>query len=311
LETKLTRLLGVKYPIVQGGMVWAANSDLVAAVSNAGGLGLLGSASMWPDHLREEIRRVKSLTDQNFGVNISLRRENLQTLLEIVMEEGVKAVSCSLGSPKTYVPLLHEHGIVCMHVVTNLKHALKAQEAGADAVIAVGIEAGGHPGPDELACMTLIPQLADHLTIPIVASGGIVDGRGFASAMALGASGVQIGTRFLATTEASVHEAYKQKIVDAGQTDTLLVAKRVGIVRMLKNNFSLKLKEAEENGASADEINGLLLEQRPKGAMKEGDVENGQIQAGQGVGLINDIVPAGEVVQRIISQYEAIKQSMP
>jgi len=309
IKTRVAEMLGIDYPIIQGGMVWAASSDLVAAVSEAGGFGLLGSASMYPDHFRNEIRRVRQLTNKPFGANISLTRDDAQLLLDICIEEKVTAVSCSLGNPAVYVDKMKAAGIITMHVVTNLKHALKAQTVGADMVIAVGVEAGGHPGPDEMAVMTLVPQLVDALDIPVIAAGGIVDGRGLAAAMALGAEGVQVGTRFLMTTEATVHEAYKQKIMEAGMTDTILVAKKVGVVRMLKTPFALALKEAEEKGASAEELHRMLRENRPKFAMVQGDV-NGQIQAGQGVGMINDIVPAAEVIRRMVTQYEDIVQKL-
>lgn len=309
MKTKVTDLLGIKYPIIQGGMVWAASSGLVAAVSEAGGFGLLGSASMYPDHFREEIRRVRELTDKPFGANISLSRDDAELLLDICIEEKVKAVSCSLGNPATYVEKMKKNGVITLHVVTNLKHGLKAQQVGVDGVIAVAIEAGGHPGPDELALSTLIPVLADNLDIPIIAAGGIVDGRGLAASLALGADGVQVGTRFLMTTEATVHESYKQKVLDAGITDTVLVARKVGMVRMLKTPFALTLKEAEEKGATEEELNRMLRENRPKFSMRDGDA-NGQIQAGQGSGLIHDIVPAAEVINRMVSEYEQIVERL-
>jgi len=311
IKTRVTELLGIEYPIIQGGMVWAAGSDLVAAVSEAGGLGLLGSGSMYLDQLRSEIRRVRSLTDKPFGVNVSLRRNDAKEILQIVVEEGVPVVSCSLGNPQMYVSWMKEHGVKTLHVVTNTKHALKAQESGVDAVIAVGVEAGGHPGPDELALMTLIPLLSEVIHIPIIAAGGIVDGRGFAAALALGAEGVQIGTRFIATVEASVHPAYKEKIIQAKDTDSVLVGRNVELVRVLKNSFSEKILRAQAAGASPEEIHQIMREARPKRAMFEGDVENGQVQAGQGVGLIKDIVPAAEVIRRIVTQYREIAQRLP
>ena len=311
MKTKVTDLLEIEYPIIQGGMVWAGGSALVGAVSAAGGLGLLGSGSMYPDFLRSEIRKVREMTDKPFGVNVSLRRDDAEHLLDIVIEEGVKVVSCSLGNPSLYVSKMKEHGVKTLHVTTNLKHSLKAESAGVDAVIAVGIEAGGHPGPDELALTTLIPQLADALRIPVIAAGGIVDGRGLAAAFALGADGVQIGTRFIATAEAPVHQSYKEKIINAGATDSVLVGRNVELVRVLKNNFSKNVNEASSRGAAPEEIIKIMRENRPKNSMLLGDVENGQLQAGQGVGLINEILPAAEVINRIISQYENVKKSLP
>jgi len=311
LPTRLTDLLGIDYPIVQGGMVWAAGSSLVAAVSAAGGLGLLGSGSMYPDVLREEIRRVKAATDRPFGVNVSLRRDDSPTLLQIVLEEGVPVISCSLGNPNIYVEKMKARGIKTLHVVTNTKHAAKAEQAGVDALIAVGIEAGGHPGPDELALTTLIPQLHDATSLPVVAAGGIVDGRGLAAALALGADGVQIGTRFIATTEASVHPSYKEMLVQAGPTDSVLIARNVELVRVLKNDFAARIAKAQADGASATELHELLREGRPKLTMYEGDVQNGQVQAGQGVGMIRDILPTAELIQRMITQYRQSRSAMP
>jgi enoyl-[acyl-carrier protein] reductase II len=309
--SRLTQLLSIDYPIVQGGMVWAAGSALVAAVSQAGGLGLLGSGSMYPDMLRAEIRRVRAVTDRPFGVNVSLRRDDSETLLQIVMDEGVPVVSCSLGNPGIYVERMKARGIKTMHVVTNTRHAAKAEQAGVDALIAVGIEAGGHPGPDELALMTLIPQLRDATDLPLVAAGGIADGRGLAAALALGADGVQIGTRFIATDEASVHQSYKEMLVQAGTTDSVLIARNVELVRVLKNRFSIRISQAQIEGATPEAILGILREGRPKLTMHEGDVQNGQVQAGQGVGLIQDIVPTAELMRRIVSQYWDARAAMP
>lgn len=311
IRTRLTELLSIDFPIVQGGMVWAAGSALVAAVSKAGGLGLLGSGSMYPDMLREEIRRVRAATDRPFGVNVSLRRDDCPTLLEIVMEEGVPVVSCSLGNPNIYVEMMKARGIKTMHVVTNTKHAAKAEQAGVDALIAVGIEAGGHPGPDELALMTLIPQLRDATSLPLIAAGGIADGRGLAAVLALGADGVQIGTRFIATDEASVHQSYKEMIVQAGVTDSVLVARNVELVRVLKNEFTTRINQAQFEGATPEAILGILREGRPKLTMHEGDVQNGQVQAGQGVGLIRDILPTDELMRRIVGQYWEARTGMP
>jgi enoyl-[acyl-carrier protein] reductase II len=309
--TRLTELLGIDYPIVQGGMVWAAGSRLVAAVSKSGGLGLLGSGSMYPDVLREEIQRVKAATDKPFGVNVSLRRDDSQALLQIVLEEGVPVISCSLGNPNIYVDMMKERGVKTMHVVTNTKHAAKAEQAGVDALIAVGIEAGGHPGPDELALMTLIPQLRDATSLPLVAAGGIVDGRGLAAILALGGDGVQIGTRFIATDESAVHANYKKMLVEAGATDSVLIGRNVELVRVLKNQFTTKFIAAQNAGASADEILMLLREGRPKITLKDGDMQNGQVQAGQGVGMIRDIVPTAELMRRIVGQYWHAKSTMP
>ncbi len=305
MKTKITELLGIEYPIIQAGMVWVSGWKLASAVSNCGGLGLIGSGSMKPDLLREHIIKCKNATTKPFGVNIPLLRGDADELVNVTIEEGVKIVFTSAGHPKKYSQLLKENGIKLFHVVPNVKFALKAQEAGCDAVVGEGVEAGGHNGADQITTFALIPQLSNALEIPVIAAGGIADGRGILAALALGASGVQIGTRFAATVESSAHENYKRKILEAKDNDTVLAFAKIGLMRMLKNDFALKAVQAEKEGWSEDKLKELLASKRERLGIFEGDEIEGAMEAGQGAGLINDIPTVQVLFNRLIEEYQS------
>ncbi|GMU96086.1 NAD(P)H-dependent flavin oxidoreductase [Ignavibacterium album] len=302
-KTKITELFAIEFPIVQAGMVWVSGWKLASAVSNCGGLGLIGSGSMKPDLLREHIRKCKSATDKPFGVNIPLLRGDADELVNVTIEEGVKIVFSSAGHPKKFAQQLKDNGIKLIHVVPNVKYGLKAQEAGCDAVVGEGVEAGGHNGADQITTFALIPQLVDVLEIPVIAAGGIVDGRGIVAALALGAEGVQIGTRFAATIESSAHENYKRKIVEAGDTDTVLTLKKIGLVRMIKNDFALRAIKAEEECWDEIKLKELLGNKRERAGIFEGDEKEGELEAGQGAGLIKDIPTVKELMERLVSDF--------
>ena len=258
MKTKITELLKINYPIIQAGMVWVSGWKLASAVSNCGGLGLIGAGSMKPELLKEHLQKCKAATDKPFGVNIPLLRKDADELVKVCLDEGVKIFFTSAGNPKTFTSLLKEKGCTVIHVVANLKYGLKAQEAGCDAVVGEGVEAGGHNGADQLTTFCLIPQLVDKLNIPVIAAGGIVDGRGILAALSLGAEGVQIGTRFAATVESSAHENYKQEIVKSGDQDTTLAFKKIGLVRMMKNDFAIRAMKAENEGWNEAQLRELL-----------------------------------------------------
>ncbi|MFN3872251.1 MAG: NAD(P)H-dependent flavin oxidoreductase [Ignavibacterium sp.] len=301
-KTKITELFGIELPIIQAGMVWVSGWKLVSAVSNCGGLGLIGSGSMKPDLLREHIRKCKAATDKPFGVNIPLLRGDANELVNVTIEEGVKIVFTSAGHPKKFAHQLKDNGIKIIHVVPNVKYGLKAQEADCDAVVGEGVEAGGHNGADQITTFALIPQLVDALEIPVIAAGGIVDGRGIVAALALGAEGVQIGTRFAATVESSAHENYKRKIVEAGDTDTVLALKKIGLVRMIKNDFALRAIKAEEECWDEFKLKELLGNKRERAGIFEGDEKEGELEAGQGAGLIKDIPTVKELMERLVDE---------
>jgi enoyl-[acyl-carrier protein] reductase II len=304
LITKVTGLFDIEYPIIQAGMVWASGWRLASAVSNEGGLGLIGSGSMKPDLLREHIQKCKSATSKPFGVNIPLLRGDADELVKAVIEEGVKIVFTSAGHPKKYASLLKDKGIKLVHVVPNVKFGLKAQEAGCDAVAGEGVEAGGHNGADQLTTFALIPQLVDALEIPVIAAGGIADGRGIMAALSLGAEGVQIGTRFAATVESSAHENYKRKIVESQNGDTVLAFRKIGLVRMMKNNFALRAVKAELEGWNENQLKELLGTKRERLGIFEGDETEGEMEAGQGVGLIKDILTVKELMERLLQEFD-------
>ena len=303
METKITRLFGIKYPIVQGGMVWVSGWKLASAVSNSGGLGLIGSGSMKPDLLKEHIRKCKQATEKPFGVNVPLLRGDAEDLINTVIEENVKIVFTSAGHPGKFIDKLKSNGITVVHVVPSLKFALKAESVGCDAVVGEGVEAGGHNGLDEITTISLIPQLVDALKIPVIAAGGIADGRGILAALSLGAEGVQIGTRFAATVESSAHPNYKRKILEAKDNDTVLILKKVSLARVIKNNFSRLALEKEENCEPKEELLKLLQTKREKLSIFDGDFENGMLEAGQGSGLIKDIPTVAELFERLINEY--------
>lgn len=303
MKTQITEILGIEYPIIQAGMVWVSGWKLASAVSNCGGLGLIGSGSMKPDLLKEHITKCKNATSKPFGVNIPLLRGDADELVKVTIEEGVKIVFTSAGHPKKYSQLLKENGIKLIHVVPNIKFALKAQEAGCDAVVGEGVEAGGHNGADQITTMALIPQLVDALEIPVIAAGGIADGRGILAAMSLGASGVQIGTRFAATVESSAHDNYKRKILESKDVDTTLAFARIGLMRMIKNDFAERAIKAEREGWDDEKLKELLASKRERLGIFEGDEIEGAMEAGQGVGLIKDIPTVEVLFKRLIDEY--------
>lgn len=311
LETPVSRLFGIHYPIIQAGMVWTAGNKLAVAVSEAGGLGLIGAGSMKPELLREHIRKGRSKTAKPFGVNIPLSREDAGELVQATIEEGIRIVFTSSGHPLKFTETLKKAGCLVVHVIAAVKHALKAEAAGCDAVVAEGFEAGGHNGLDEITTLTLVPQVADAVHIPVLAAGGIADGRGMASALALGAAGVQVGTRFAVTVESSAHERYKNIVVETGDGGTILTLKKVAPVRMVKTPFALKALEAERRGAEKEELIRLLGHKRERAGIFEGNQEEGMFEAGQSAGLVKDVPPAGEIVRRMMEEYYAAKKRMP
>ncbi|MAU14400.1 MAG: nitronate monooxygenase [Muricauda sp.] len=307
MENRITQLFGIKYPIIQGGMVWASGWRLASAVSNAGGLGLLGAGSMYPEVLEEHIIKCKKATDKPFGVNIPMLYPDVQKLMDIIVEQGVKIVFTSAGNPKTWTKFLQEKGITVVHVVSSVKFALKAQEAGVDAIVAEGFEAGGHNGRDETTTMVLIPSVKEKITVPLIAAGGIATGRAMLAAMVLGADGVQVGSRFVASPEASSHELFKKKVVDAKEGDTQLTLKELAPVRLLKNKFFQDVQEAYSKGASTEELKVLLGRARAKRGMFEGDMEEGELEIGQVSGLIHEIKPAADIVADLMAEFNKAK----
>ena len=303
-NTKITRLLKIKYPIIQAGMIWASGWKLASAVSNNGGLGLIGSGSMKPELLREHIQKCFAATENPFGVNIPLLRRDVEDLIKVTIDEGVKIVFMSAGNPKKFTSVLKGKNITVIHVVPSVKFAIKAEAAGCDAVVGEGVEAGGHNGSDEITSMALIPQLADALSIPVIAAGGISDGRGILAALSLGAEGVQIGTRFAATVESSAHQNYKKRVVDASDNDTILAFKKIGLVRMLKNDFALKAVKADQDGWSEDKLKELLGKKREMLGIFEGNEKEGEMEAGQSSGLIKEILPVDLLMKKLLSEVE-------
>lgn len=303
MQNRITELFKIKYPIIQAGMVWASGWKLASAVSNAGGLGLLGAGSMYPEVLREHIQKCKNATDRPFGVNIPMLYPNVQEIFKIIVDEGVRIVFTSAGNPKTWTGYLKERGITVVHVVSSLKFALKAQEAGVDAIVAEGFEAGGHNGRDETTTIVLIPLVKEKIQIPVIAAGGIATGAGMLAAMVLGADGVQIGSRFVATNEASSHINFKHLVVKAQEGDTLLTLKELTPVRLLKNKFYSDVQAAYARDAKPEELKILLGRGRAKKGMFEGDLEEGELEIGQVSSIIHDIKPAKEIMEEIIDQY--------
>jgi enoyl-[acyl-carrier protein] reductase II len=305
---KITQLFNIKYPIIQGGMIWCSGWELASAVSNAGGLGLIGSGSMYPEVLRQHIQKCKAATDKPFGINIPLLYPQTNEHINVILEEGVKIVFTSAGNPKKYTGFLKEKGITVVHVVANVKFAMKCAEAGVDAIVAEGFEAGGHNGIEETTTMALIPQIKNAVSLPLIAAGGIGSGRSMLAAMALGADGVQIGSRFAASVESSAHINFKQKIIEAGDGETKVVLKKVVPVRLLKNEFFERILQAQENGASAEELKEILGRGRAKRGMFEGDTIEGELEIGQVVGLINEIKPTAKIVKEIIEEFNFAKK---
>jgi enoyl-[acyl-carrier protein] reductase II len=304
-SNRITDLFGIQMPIIQAGMVWASGWRLASAVSNAGALGQIGAGSMYPDVLRTHIQKCKAATRYPFAVNIPLLYPDLEQHFQVLIEEGVKIVFTSAGNPKIWTPMLKQHGITVVHVVSSSKFALKAQDAGCDAVVAEGFEAGGHNGREETTTMVLIPAVAQAVNIPVIAAGGIATGRQMLAAMVLGAEGVQIGTRFVATDEASSHFNFKKAIIEAAEGDTQLSMKKLTPVRLLKNEFFQKVAELENSGADVEALMELLGRARAKQGMFEGDLEEGELEIGQVSALIKDVLPAAEVLQNLWNEFTA------
>lgn len=301
MKTAVNALFDIEFPIIQAGMIWCSGWELASAVSNAGGLGLLGSGSMYPDVLREQIRKTKASTGKPFGVNLPLLYPQIADHIQIIIEEGVQIVFSSAGNPKTYTPVFKEHGIKVVHVVSSAKFAAKAQDAGCDAVVAEGFEAGGHNGREETTTLCLIPAVVDAVQIPVIAAGGIHDGRSMAAALALGASGVQVGSRFVASEEASAHEAFKKTVIQTGEGETQLTLKELTPVRLIKNPFYNQVMDAYRKGATTEELSDLLGRGRAKRGMFEGDLTEGELEIGQASALIREILPAAEIVHTMMS----------
>lgn len=310
MENRITSLFGIQYPIIQAGMIWCSGWELASAVSNAGGLGIIGAGSMYPDVLREQIRKCKAATGKPFGVNIPLLYADIDKHINIIIEEGVRVVFSSAGNPKTWTPLLKQHGITVVHVVSNVKFALKAVEAGVDAVVAEGFEAGGHNGREETTTFVLIPMVRKAISVPLIAAGGIATGQQMLAAMALGADGVQVGTRFAASQEASGHENFKKAIVSTNEGDTMLTLKQLVPVRLIRNKFFNEVQQAELRGASVDELKQLLGRARAKKGMFEGDLEEGELEIGQVSAMVRDILPAASIVKEMMEEYQSAKKQL-
>ena len=308
MTNKITQLFNIEYPIIQGGMIWVSGYKLASVVSNAGGLGLIGAGSMYPDVLREHIKKCKKATNKPFGVNVPMLYPDIEKIMEIIVEEGVKIVFTSAGNPKTWTTYLKEKGITVVHVVSSVKFALKAAAAGVDAVVCEGFEAGGHNGREETTTFTLTPMVKEQVKIPVIAAGGIGTGRGMLAAMVLGADGVQIGSRFAATEESSAHINFKNTIVDVKDGDTQLTLKELAPVRLIKNKFFNEVQELYQKNPSIEEIKELLGRARAKKGMFEGDLENGELEIGQIAGLINEIKPAKVVLKEIVEEFNVAKQ---
>ncbi len=302
-ENRITKLFGIKYPIIQGGMIWAAGWRLAAAVSNAGGLGIIGAGSMYPDVLKEHIKKCKAATNKPFAVNLPLLYPSIEEHVATIIEEKVPIVFTSAGNPKTWTAHLKAHGIVVVHVVSSAKFALKSQDAGVDAVVAEGFEAGGHNGREETTTLCLIPAVRAAINIPLIAAGGIATGRGMMAAMVLGAEGVQMGSRFVCTPEASSHDAFKEAVIKASEGDTVLSLKKLTPVRLIKNEFYNKVATAENNCATTEELNAILGRGRAKLGMFEGNMTEGELEIGQVSSIINDITPAADVVEQVWQEF--------
>lgn len=307
-STRITELFGIQYPIIQGGMVWISGWRLAAAVSNAGGLGLLGAGSMHPEMLIEHIHKMKEATDKPWGVNVPLMYPEIDRLIQIIIDEGVKIVFTSAGSPKKYTARLHEAGIKVAHVVSSSKFAKKCEEAGVDAVVAEGFEAGGHNGKEETTTLTLIPQVRKATTLPLIAAGGIGSGSAVLAAQALGAEGVQIGTLFAVTQESSASDAFKERCLQVGEGDTMLCLKKISPTRMIKNELFQRIAAAEDRGANVDELREILGKAASKRGIFEGDIENGEVEIGQIVSAINNVKTVDEVFADLLCDYDEALQ---
>lgn len=307
---RITELFGIQYPIIQGGMIWNSGWRLASAVSNAGGLGLIGAGSMYPEVLREHIQKCKAATDKPFGVNVPMLYPNLEEILQIIVAEGVRIVFTSAGNPKTYTAFLKEKGITVVHVVSSSKFALKAQEAGVDAVVAEGFEAGGHNGREESTTLTLIPQVRRNVSIPLIAAGGIATGRAMLAAMVLGADGVQMGSRFAASEESSAHDNFKQLVAGLEEGGTQLTLKELAPVRLIKNKFYDDLQALYATGPTVDELKNLLGRARAKRGMFEGDLTEGELEIGQVSGLIDSILPVSKIFEEVLSEFDQARREV-
>ncbi len=303
-SNRITQLFGIDYPIIQAGMIWASGWKLASAVSNAGGLGIIGSGSMYPDVLQEHIRKCKAATSKPFGVNVPLLYPDIENLIEIIMKEEVKIVFTSAGNPKTWTQILNKQGITVVHVVSSSKFAIKSEEAGCDAVVAEGFEAGGHNGREETSSMVLIPAVCNAVKIPVIAAGGIATGRQMLAAMVLGAEGVQMGSRFVVSNEASSHIDFKKAVIDAKEGDTALTLKKLTPVRLIKNKFYQEVNEAQQRGASMEELTNILGRARAKKGMFEGNLDEGELEIGQVSSMLHEILPASEIVKNVWTEFQ-------
>lgn len=309
-KTRLTELLGIEYPIIQGGMVWVSNWRLASAVSNAGGLGLVGTGSMDWDQIRENLKNMHENTDKPWGINIPMMRPDFEDICKIGLEEGVRIFSTSAGNPMKAAPLLKRDDTLIIHVVPSIKGAKKVQDAGFDAIVCEGYEAGGHNGMDETTTIALVPQVVDAVDIPVAAAGGIADGRGIAAALALGADGVQMGTRFVATAECNAHDNFKQKLVEANDTASIITGRKLNMLRSLKNDFTVRMFQAERDGASNEDLFAIVGDEhnRAELGMVDGDVSEGVLEAGQSSGLVRDVLTVAQLFDKLKAEYtEAVK----
>ncbi len=307
---RIQQLFDIRYPIIQGGMIWNSGYKLASAVSNAGGLGLIGAGSMYPDVLREHIQKCKKATSKPFGVNVPMLYPNIEEIMKILAEEQVKIVFTSAGNPKTWTAYLKEQGMTVVHVVSSSKFALKAQDAGVDAVVAEGFEAGGHNGREESTTLTLIPMVREKIQIPLIAAGGIATGRGMLAAMVLGADGIQMGSRFAASEESSAHENFKKTIVDIGEGETQVTLKELAPVRLIKNKFFHDVQALYAKGINVDALQELLGRARAKRGMFEGDLVEGELEIGQVSGLIHEIKPAQKIIDDVIAEFRLAKKEL-
>ena len=310
MENRITRLFNIRYPIIQAGMIWCSGWRLASAVSNAGGLGLIGSGSMYPEVLEEHIRKCKEATDQPFGVNVPLSYPHREAIFDILIKEKIKIIFTSAGNPALWTSYLKEQGMTVVHVIASVKSAKKCDESGVDAIVAEGFEAGGHDGKEETTIFTLAPLIRKAVSLPLIAAGGIATGRGMLAALALGAEGVQIGTRFVVSEESSAHPEFKKRILEAKDGDTRLMMKKVVPVRLLKNKFSDEIREMEARGASAEELVNVLGKGRAMRGMFEGDMEDGELEIGQVSALLDELMSAGAIVEQIMREFSEAKQEL-
>ncbi|EGV43306.2 nitronate monooxygenase [Bizionia argentinensis JUB59] len=308
MTNRITKLFNIQYPIIQAGMIWNSGWRLASASSNAGILGLIGAGSMYPDVLREHIQKCKKATDKPFGVNVPMLYPNVEEIMDIIVEEGVEIVFTSAGNPKTWTKWLQDRGITVVHVVSSVKFALKAQDAGVDAVVAEGFEAGGHNGRDETTTLTLIPMVKEQIHIPLIAAGGIACGKAMLATIILGADAVQVGSRFVASNESSAHQSFKDVVVNSKEGDTQLTLKELAPVRLIKNKFFNDIQELYKSSPTPEQLRELLGRARAKRGMFEGDLEDGELEIGQIAGLINDIKPVAEIVQDMVTEFEDAKK---